>query len=398
MTTEVIESPFAGQQASVLQPVGALVAIEQQRAIAEIQARMMIARANPRDEKRAMDKIMQACMRPTLAEVAIYQYARGGSDVSGPSIKLAESIARDWGNIASGIKEVSRANGYSECVAYAWDLETGFYDERQFQIRHWRDTKKGGYALTDERDIYELTANMGQRRKRAVLLTVLPGDVVEAARAQCELTLRAKADTSPEAMKKLVDAFAEFEVTKEMIEKRIQRRIDAIQPAQVVNLRKIYASLRDDMSTPTEWFEFEPTNTGGQGSGAPTAKEKPAYPEAMFKKNVENWRAMIHSGQKTADDIAAMVASKGTLSAEQLAALNAPAEPPALGGDQQGQGGDGTKVGASILEGLRAKAKRAAITEAEICKHLGVKSLDTITAEQVEQAIAFINDPVGGGK
>lgn len=273
-----VMNPLANQQAVAERPVTTgLVSVEQQRAVAEVQARMMIARANPRDAVRCMDLILQDCMRPSLAEVAVYQYSRGGSDVTGPSIRLAESVARRWGNIASGIKEISRHGGYSECVAYAWDLETGYYDERQFQVRHWRDTRKGGYALEDERDIYELTANMGQRRKRAVLLSVIPGDVIEAAVTQCEATLKAKADTSPEAIQKMLTAFEPFGVTKEHIEKRIQRRLDAIQPAQVVSLKKIYASLRDGMSVAAEWFELEPrpaANEPKQPSGNTALKEK----------------------------------------------------------------------------------------------------------------------------
>jgi len=64
--------------------------------------------------------------------------------------------------------------------------------------------------LEDPRDIYELTANMGARRLRACVLGIVPGDVVESAVDQCERTLTAKADTSPEAMKKMVDAFGTF--------------------------------------------------------------------------------------------------------------------------------------------------------------------------------------------
>lgn len=233
---------------------GGLISVEQQRAVAEVQARMIIARSNPRDPIRCMDLILQDCTRPTLAEGAVYQYARGGTSISGPSIRLAESIARRWGNVASGIKEISRNAGYSECVAYAWDLETGFYDERQFQVRHWRDTKGGGYVLTDERDIYELTANLGQRRKRAVLLSVIPGDVVEAAVQQCEETLRTTADVSPEAIKKMIQFFGAYEVSKEQIEAFCQCRAEAIRPAQIVRLRKIYASLKDGMSEPSDWF------------------------------------------------------------------------------------------------------------------------------------------------
>ena len=260
-----VANPFGGgREVAPSNGGGGLISVEQQRAVAEVQARMMIARANPRDVIRATDLILQDCTRPTLAQGGLYQYSRGGTDISGPSIRLAEAIASRWGNIASGIKEISRYNGYSECVAYAWDLETGYYDERQFQVRHWRDTKvsdrnpQGGYALRDERDIYELIANMGQRRKRAVLLTVIPGDVVEAAVEQCEETLRASADTSPAALRKIVDTFSSFGITQDMIEKRIQRRLEAIRPAQIIQLRRIYTSLQDGVSEPSDWFGEDP--------------------------------------------------------------------------------------------------------------------------------------------
>lgn len=255
LSSRQARNPFSNDIELAGRPIGALANAEQQRSIAEVQARMIIARSNPRDPMRCMEAILRDCTRPSAAKDAVYQYARGGSSVSGPSIRLAEAIARRWGNIASGIKEISRSGGYSECVAYAWDLETGYYDERQFQVKHWRDTKSGGYAITDERDIYELVANMGQRRKRAVLLTVIPGDVVEAAVDQCEETLMADADTSPEALKRLVDAFAAFHVYQTQIEKRCQCRLAAIRPAQIVQLRKIYASLKDEMSIAADWFE-----------------------------------------------------------------------------------------------------------------------------------------------
>lgn len=254
-------NPFASERQPVQQIVGALGNAEAQRAVAEVQARMIIARSNPRNAIKCVDDILADCQRPSLAQLAIYQYARGGTDISGPSIRLAEAIARRWGNLATGIKEISRQDGYSECIAYAWDLETGYYDERQFQVRHWRDMRKtdknpaGGYALTDERDIYELIANMGQRRKRAVLLTILPADVVDAAREQCERTLSASADTSPEALRKMVTAFREFGVSQAQIEKRIQRRMESITPAQVIHLRKIFISIKDQMSKPEDWFE-----------------------------------------------------------------------------------------------------------------------------------------------
>lgn len=314
------ENPFSGAPVAA-RPSGGLVSVEQQRAIAEVQARMMIARANPRDPMKAVDLILQDCMRPSLADCAIYDYARAGNDITGPTIRLAEAIARRWGNIASGIKEVTRANGFSECVAYAWDLESGYYDERQFQVRHWRDTKKGGYPITDERDIYELVANMGQRRKRAVLLSVIPGDVVEAAVAQCEATMRAKADTSPEAMQKMVAAFEPYGVTREMIERRIQRRLDSITPAQVVSLKKVYASLRDGMSTAADWFDVE--QAPAPASAADKAKEalrQRAADDEGPRRSYADLRTAIKSAQ-TADDRALLLDQSRHLAALDRAEL-----------------------------------------------------------------------------
>lgn len=248
-------NPFADTPAGqVAARSNGLISVEQQRAIAEVQAMLIIARSSPRDPKLAWDRIQAECARVGLAEKAEYAYPRGGQLVSGPSIRLAEMIARNWGNISSGIKEISREDGYSECLAYAWDLETGYRDERVFRVKHWRDTKQGGYAVTDERDIYEVIANMGQRRKRACLLTIIPGDVVEMAEAECQSTLKAKADVSPQAMEKMLQKFAEHGVTKKHIEERIRRRFDAITPAHVVQLRRIYNSINDGVSQASDWF------------------------------------------------------------------------------------------------------------------------------------------------
>jgi hypothetical protein len=49
-----------------------------------------------------------------MAETAFYSYPRGGQTVSGASIRFAEELARCWGNIEYGIKELSRDKDKSE--------------------------------------------------------------------------------------------------------------------------------------------------------------------------------------------------------------------------------------------------------------------------------------------
>lgn len=235
---------------------GAIAQTESNRAIAEVQAAMVLARQFPRDEQKALDKMLVAFQRQGLAEAALYSYSRGGQEITGPSIRAAEAIAQQWGNLQFGIRELSQSNGESTVEAFAWDVETNVRQVKAFQVPHTRYTKsKGNTKLTDPRDIYELVANQGARRLRACILGVIPGDIIESVVNQTDETLKAKADTSPAALKKLEDAFGGYGVSKDMIEKKIQRRLDTITPAQIVSLRKIYNSLKDGMSKPADWFE-----------------------------------------------------------------------------------------------------------------------------------------------
>lgn len=255
LTTNPYQTPAVAANMVVPKTGTALVRTDQHRAIAEVQAAMVVAQSNPRDPVAAMDRILNECDRPTLAHQAVYEYSRGGTAISGPSIRLAETIARQWGNVQYGIRELEQHRGESTVQAFAWDMETNVRREVTFTVPHVRDTKRGRVNLEDARDIYETVANMGARRVRACILGIVPGDVADAAVARCEETLKANADTSAEAMTKLLAAFADYRVKKEQIEARIQRRLDAITPGQVVTLRKIYASLRDGMSAPSDWFE-----------------------------------------------------------------------------------------------------------------------------------------------
>jgi hypothetical protein len=282
---QLVESPFASQRVAVAETAASRQ--NQSRELAETQTKYLMAERFPRDVVGAMDRILNAFTRPKLAEKAQYQFARGGSDILGPSIRAAEAIAQQWGNMEQGFRELSRGLDqtgvpFSEVEAFCWDLQSRTSKRLQFIVRHWRDTKKGGYKLTDERDIYELIANQAQRRVRACILAMIPGDVVDAAMDQAAVTLKTSADCSAEAMAKMVVAFEPFGVSKEHIEKRIQRRLDTIQPAQVVALKRIYASLRDDMSKPDDWFEIE--QAPAQSAAADAVRDAIKAPAAAKSK------------------------------------------------------------------------------------------------------------------
>lgn len=273
-------NPFTQQQqGQSLASVTAAMATTRQAQ--EVQAAMVVAKKFPRDPQNSMTRILDACTRRTLAESAMYSYPRGGQEVTGPSIRLAECIAQNWGNIDFGYIELEQKNNESQVMAYAWDLETNTRQSKVFTVPHRRETKNGAKPLTDSRDIYELIANQAARRVRSCILAVIPGDVIEAAIKQCEVTLTGGSVPLPERIKAMVDKYAEIEITAEQLAGFIGKNVEAFTAQDIVRLGKIYRSIKDgvvgndyfiekmrESSAPTETKD-EPEGTAQPTQDAP---------------------------------------------------------------------------------------------------------------------------------
>ena len=234
------------------------IAIEASRAIAEAQGKLVIAKRFPRDEVQSYAKAMEACQRPTMAAKAFYSFPRGGQTVEGPTIRFAEELARCWGNIDYGIKELSQDDGKSEMQAYAWDLETNAQSVQNFTNPHQREQGKKMVTLTSQRDIYENNANMATRRLRSRILAILPAWFVEDAITECKRTLSGQNDTPLiDRVKKMVVQFAKLGVTQDMIEKRLKRKIDTMTSDDFVAYVGIYNAVKGGESKIADWFDAQ---------------------------------------------------------------------------------------------------------------------------------------------
>ena len=234
------------------------VAIEASRAIAEAQGKLVIAKRFPRDEVSAYAKAMEACQRPTMAEKAFYSFPRESQTVEGPTIRFAEELARCWGNIDYGIKELSQDDGKSEMQAYAWDLETNAQSVQNFTNLHQREVGKKMQKLTSLRDIYENNANMATRRLRSRILAILPSWFVEDCIAECKKTLAGQNETPlVDRVKKMVVQFAKLGVTQEQIETRLKKKIDTMNADDFVEYVGIYNAIKQGESKIADWFEAE---------------------------------------------------------------------------------------------------------------------------------------------
>ena len=223
----------------------------------EVQAAMVIAKRFPRDTDEAVNRILKACERPALAEQACYEYAKGGSQVTGPSIRLAETLAQNWGNLDFGVVELEQRNGESTVMAYAWDLETNCRQTKVFAVPHIRKTRNGTTYLDDPRDIYETVANQGARRLRACILGIIPGDIVDSAVSKCEATLKATArkKTLPERVADMTKTFAGIDVSEGQLAAFLKKEsVSEFNEQDVLRLGKVFVAIRDNLTRKEDQF------------------------------------------------------------------------------------------------------------------------------------------------
>lgn len=240
-------------------PTSQATAIEQASRVAEVQARVTVAQACPRSMVRAQHLMREVCATPALAKRAFFSFPKGGETVEGPSIKLAEELARVFGNIDYGLAELRRDDeaGESEMMAFAWDIEANTRTTRTFIVKHAIDTRKGRKQITELRDITANNNNFGGRAVRECIYKVLPSWFREEAESLCRETLAS--DATPENITAMISAYGKASVTLEDLEAKVGRTRAKWTPQDYAQLTTLYQSLVNREITRGEAFPAEGT-------------------------------------------------------------------------------------------------------------------------------------------
>lgn len=226
--------------------VGQATAVEQSRAVAEVQAAIVVAQQCPRDVQAAIESMKQSCRQKALAERAFFRYRRGTGTITGPSVHLARELARCWGNMQYGLAELRRddAAGESEMQAYAWDVQTNTRNASTFIVPHVRDKREGPERLTEVREIYENNANMGARRVREAIFAILPPWFVEEAKALCVSTIADGGGKSlPQRVSEAIEGFDGLGVKASQLVAKLGYPSDKWTANDLAQLSIIYTSL-----------------------------------------------------------------------------------------------------------------------------------------------------------
>lgn len=263
------------------------VSIEIERAIAEVQGQLVLAKRFPRSMVAATLDFLDACKSPDFAATAFYAVPNRGS---GPSIRFAEEVARCYGNFDYGHRELSRTEatmtspGKSEIEVYAWDKEQNNRSTRQITVMHVLDSRSGGAKrLTDQADIDNKIANVASKQMRGRILALVPKAIVAAGIAEAKKTIAGViAGTNEKPMAQritgLCAGFAKYGVSTDRLAKYLGHPVDEITVDEFADLMGIGAALKDGGKA-SEFFPSGEVVEGDNGAAqAITAAGKKATP------------------------------------------------------------------------------------------------------------------------
>lgn len=353
--------------------VGA-VSIEQERAIAEAQGQLIMAKRFPRNLLAAFEELKEACAIPAFANVAFYTVPQGGSKVTGLSIRFAEEIARVYGNFEYGHRELSRTEagpgakdfGRSEVEIYAWDKQTNNRQIRQLTVLHVIDTKDGPRKLRDQKDIDNRIANVASKQMRGRILAMMPKWMIESATEECKKTI-AGTNTEPLSVRarKMIGAFAGYGVSVAHLEKYLGHGLDDILLDELINLQGVFTALRE--GTPAGEFFDAP-----EGEQATVTEPTGA--------------ALANSAKTSPAPAAKRQAAAAKTTTAKVVPLN-----PANEASTPGSDGDKATASAQVTEDLNTAVETAA---AAVVETAAVAATGTETASPTASAEPVAESPV----
>lgn len=263
------------------------------QAIAAVQARYALAVGRPRSIDQARADLLQDCHRPAFAEVARYSKPIGGTSVQGPSIRFVEAALRAYKNIMRETYMMYDSPQTRVVRVALTDLENNLTHQTDVSVTKTveRSRVRDGQRVLGQRinsygkPVYTIEATEDEVRTkeaaavskaiRELGLRLLPGDLVDEGQARCMQTLAEGIKSDPaEARKKTVDAFVSIGVQPNDLEKWLGHTIASSSPAQIAELRKVYASIKAGETTWREVIEERDVDADDTDQDAPKGDGK----------------------------------------------------------------------------------------------------------------------------
>ncbi len=268
---------------------------------AEIESSLVLARKFPRDENNVRIGVLKTCRIPSFAEKAKYKKPQGKTQdekgkwvqnyVIGPSIRLAEELFRQWGNITFE-SAVLYEDGKRRIVAVrAMDLQTLATTSAQFIVEKTVERKDGKYreiisermnsknekvciVVATEDEVLSKQNNMMSKYRRNLIIQLIPTYILQDAIEIIDEVVLSGIKEDPEKSKKtIMDNFAKIGVLPSDLEKYLNHPLTQIIPSEIAELKDLHMAIAERETT---WVE---------------AMEEKINPEGETKKPVETGSA-----------------------------------------------------------------------------------------------------------
>lgn len=312
------------------------------QAKALIEARYIMAMRRPRDMDVVREKMLKECRRPSFAAVARYVKPIGRDQSkwpAGPSIRFAEATIRNMTNMTVEVMTVYDDREKRIVRVTVTDLEANVPYWQDVTITKTVERRKKGegdtvvgtrtnsygdllYILeaTDD-DIINKQQALISKAMRTIGLRLIPGDIIdECMEVVLETQRAADAEDPDRAKHKLFDAFAAQGVKAEQLKEYLGHAADTLSPAELTDLRAIYAAIRDGEST---WREVMDTKGGGDSAkpkgGATVQDLKARAKKGEPTKSLADYTAEIEGAADAAAALA--IVDSAALPPEQMVQL-----------------------------------------------------------------------------
>jgi hypothetical protein len=241
---------------------------------AEMEARMVLARMNPRDEEQAREDALKACRRPGFAAEAEYRKPVGRKKnaegkweqafAEGLSIRAIEAFLQYWGNVYTSstivFEDADRALlrvttvDVQRNVGFATDATIEKLVERKEvkagrKTRGMRENSYGEVVYLVEATHDEFRNALGAERSKLIRdngRRLLPSDILEEARAIIKRTVADENAKDPDsAKKKILDRFAAIGVSATMLKEYLERPVETLTVKDLNELSVLHNGLKE---------------------------------------------------------------------------------------------------------------------------------------------------------
>jgi hypothetical protein len=222
---------------------------------AELDSQIATARQYPRSLKTAIDNIMSlATLDEQTAAENMFALPRGGKPIRGPSIRLAEIIAQQWGNcrVEARVIAIDRANKVITAEGTFHDLET---NSAMRSVVQRRISDKRGRLFNDDMIVVTGNAACSIARRNAVLAGV-PKAVWRKAYEASERVVAGDIKTLATRRDGAIKAFATYGVKPEQVFAALDvKGLDEIMLEHIPTLLGMFSALKDGETTVEEMFD-----------------------------------------------------------------------------------------------------------------------------------------------